>query len=170
MRCVNALATHPDFQRRGYGGALVDAVTSLADAEGRSTYLFSSNPINTEFYNSHGFFTLAELLVGEDEPTWKKPPVPIALVSIPMICLPWNSVLIVLSTDGPYSWGIVMSNNKLLSAISFGGSNVTKSYTVFNFVSLCVLYTSYALYTSEHDDRQNHDPFNILSASIHRSF
>lgn len=85
MRSVNALATHPDFQRRGYGGALVDAITSLADAEGRSTYLFSSNPINTEFYNSHGFFTLAELMVGDDDPTWKKPPVPIALVSTSQI-------------------------------------------------------------------------------------
>ncbi|THH12228.1 hypothetical protein EW145_g101 [Phellinidium pouzarii] len=80
MRSVNALATAPAFQRRGYGGALVDAITELADAEGRSTYLFSSNPINTEFYNSHGFFTLAVVSVGDDNPTWKRPPVLIPLM------------------------------------------------------------------------------------------
>ncbi|OCB89551.1 hypothetical protein A7U60_g3243 [Sanghuangporus baumii] len=81
MRCVNALATAPEFQRRGYGGALLDAVTKLADAEGRSTYLLSSNAAaNTEFYNAHGFFIIAEILIGDDDPTWKGPPIPVPLM------------------------------------------------------------------------------------------
>ncbi|EJD01582.1 uncharacterized protein FOMMEDRAFT_169673 [Fomitiporia mediterranea MF3/22] len=80
MWSVNALATSPDFQRRGYGGALVDAITKMADAESRSTYLLSSNPANTEFYNSHGFFTIAEVFIGVDDPTWHRPPLPIALM------------------------------------------------------------------------------------------
>ncbi|KAI5115698.1 hypothetical protein M0805_002562 [Coniferiporia weirii] len=80
MRCVNALATAPASQRHGYGGALVSAITQLADAEGRSTYLFSSNLANTEFYNSLGFFTLAEVVVGDDNPSWTRPPVRIPLM------------------------------------------------------------------------------------------
>ncbi|KAL5527802.1 hypothetical protein ACEPAG_6603 [Sanghuangporus baumii] len=81
MRSVNALATAPEFQRRGYGGALLDAITKLADAEGRSTYLLSSNAAaNTEFYNAHGFFTIAQILIGDDDPTWKGSPIPVPLM------------------------------------------------------------------------------------------
>ena len=80
MRAINSLATDPDFQRRGYGGALVDYVTSLADAEGRPTYLLSSNPINTEFYNSHGFVEIGKAMIGEGNPTWKGPALPVLLV------------------------------------------------------------------------------------------
>lgn len=80
MRVINSLATAPEYQGRGYGGALVDEVTRRADAEGRSSYLISSNTANTEFYNSHGFFTLAETVVGNNNPTWKGPPISMPLM------------------------------------------------------------------------------------------
>lgn len=80
MRVINSLATNPDFQRRGYGGALVDEVTRRADKERRSSYLISSNTANTEFYNSHGFFTLAETVVGDNNPSWKGAPIPMPLM------------------------------------------------------------------------------------------
>lgn len=89
MRTVDSLATDPDFQRRGYGGALVDYITSLADEEGRATYLLSSNPINTEFYNSHGFVEIGKAMIGEGNPTWNAPPLPILLVRVQyfrMVC------------------------------------------------------------------------------------
>lgn len=89
MRTVDSLATDPDFQRRGYGGALVDYITSLADEEGRATYLLSSNPINTEFYNSHGFVEIGKAMIGEGNPTWTAPPLPILLVRVQyfrMVC------------------------------------------------------------------------------------
>lgn len=80
MRNVDSLGTDPDFQGRGYGGALVDYITGLA--EGRSTYLLSSNPINTEFYNSHGFIEIGKVFIGEGNPMWKGPPLPVLLVSV----------------------------------------------------------------------------------------
>lgn len=82
MRNVDSLGTDPDFQGRGYGGALVDYITGLADAEGRSTYLLSSNPINTGFYNFHGFVEIGKVFIGEGNPTWNGPPLPVLLVSV----------------------------------------------------------------------------------------
>ncbi|KAH8118717.1 hypothetical protein DFH11DRAFT_1568845, partial [Phellopilus nigrolimitatus] len=93
MRAVNSLVTAEAFRRRGYGGALVDAITHMADAEGRSTYLLSSNPINTEFYNAHGFFSLAEVLIGENDPTWEKPPISIPLVRLCVV--PFKDCLLI---------------------------------------------------------------------------
>lgn len=82
MRTINSLATDPGCRRRGYGGALVDFVTSLSDAEGRATYLLSSNPVNTDFYNSRGFVEFGKVIIGEGNPTWKEPPLPILLVCV----------------------------------------------------------------------------------------
>lgn len=82
MRNVDSLGTDPDFQGRGYGGALVDYITGLADAEGRSTYLLSSKPINTGFYNFHGFVEIGKVFIGEGNPTWKGPPLSVLLVSV----------------------------------------------------------------------------------------
>jgi len=80
MFSVNALATGAEFQRRGYGGALVDYITRKADEQGRSTYLLSSNPINEPFYNKHGFVEVAAMYVGDDNPSWKQKPVRIPLM------------------------------------------------------------------------------------------
>ena len=54
---------------------------SQADAEGRAMYLGSSNIANTFFYESHGFVEVASFLLGEDNPTWKEPPVKMLVVS-----------------------------------------------------------------------------------------
>lgn len=80
MFSVNALSTHPAYQRRGYGSALVNAITHQADIEGRATYLLSSNIANTGFYNSLGFITVAEAQIGSENPTWHKPPIPVPLM------------------------------------------------------------------------------------------
>ena len=40
----------------------------------------SSNVANEGFYNSLGFTTVARLTLGEDNPTWDKPPVPVDIV------------------------------------------------------------------------------------------
>lgn len=64
MWSVDSLVTDPAYRRRGFAGALIDAITRQvsipsaynhnpnrierqADYESRSTMLFSSNPINT---------------------------------------------------------------------------------------------------------------------------
>lgn len=62
-------------------------VKSQADRRCLPTYLISSNvKANTGFYNSLGFFTVKELLLGDDNPTWKEPPVVVAVVCL---CMPW---------------------------------------------------------------------------------
>lgn len=41
----------------------------------------SSNiAVNTPFYNSLGYYTVANIVVGDDNPAWKKSPVTVALV------------------------------------------------------------------------------------------
>ena len=80
MRVLASLATHPSYQGRGYASALIDALSERADYEGRSTWLFSSNPANDAFYESFGFVRLGEAVVGENNPTWKGEPVRMALM------------------------------------------------------------------------------------------
>ena len=52
-----------------------------ADLKGRETFLFSSTPDNIPFYESFGFEVIGEIKLGEDNPKWKKDPVPLPLVS-----------------------------------------------------------------------------------------
>jgi len=98
MIYVNLLATQPQSQGHGYGGALLDTVTRLvcylarfksqqltsslqADAQGRAACLASSNILNTQFYNSHGFKTVGEVYLGDDNPEWHQEPIILRLVS-----------------------------------------------------------------------------------------
>ncbi|KIM46361.1 hypothetical protein M413DRAFT_441453 [Hebeloma cylindrosporum] len=81
MIYVNLLATQPQSQGHGYGGALLDIVTRLADAQGRAAYLSSSNVLNAGFYNSHGFKTVGEVYLGDDNPEWHQEPIILRLVS-----------------------------------------------------------------------------------------
>jgi len=70
-----ALGTRPSKQRRGYGLALVNYVTDKADALGCPTFLISTNTVNNAFYESLGFFTVAQITLGDSNPKWKEPPV-----------------------------------------------------------------------------------------------
>lgn len=45
----------------------------------------SSNIKNTAFYNSVGFNTVAEIVLGDTNPEWEHPPVIICLVSLFML-------------------------------------------------------------------------------------
>ncbi|OCH92169.1 hypothetical protein OBBRIDRAFT_471472 [Obba rivulosa] len=71
---LRGLATAPAKRRRGYGSMLMKAVTSIADVQGRSTMLISSNVDNTAFYESHGFRVVIEFTIGEHNPTWEGDP------------------------------------------------------------------------------------------------
>jgi len=75
MVVLDLLATAPGKQGHGYGSELATMVTSEADAESRATMLVSSNIANTAFYESLGFRTIKEVVVGDDNPTWTEPPV-----------------------------------------------------------------------------------------------
>lgn len=93
------VATHPDHQGHGYGSALIRQFTEQvcvvksikklsvvlertfqADAHGCASWLMSSNVNNTGFYNSLGFVTEADILMGDDDPDWDTKPVVIKLV------------------------------------------------------------------------------------------
>jgi len=80
MVSLDAIATHPDYQRRGWGGALADTITAMGDKLGKVTYVLSSNVANDEFYQSHGFHTIATALIGEGNHTWKGPTIPLQLM------------------------------------------------------------------------------------------
>ncbi|OCH92167.1 hypothetical protein OBBRIDRAFT_727398, partial [Obba rivulosa] len=80
MIYLGLLATAPEKQGRGYASTLVRVVTAIADTQGRSTWLTSSNIDNTGFYESLGFEAISEFPVGENDPTWDKLPVIVRLV------------------------------------------------------------------------------------------
>jgi len=80
MWMIGMLCTEPESQGKGFGGALVEAITAMADAEGRATILFSSKVANVGFYGLHGFVRVADVLLGDDNPTWKGAPVCVPLM------------------------------------------------------------------------------------------
>ena len=51
-----------------------------ADSRGRDLWLHSSNVANNPFYQSHGYEIIEEVKVGEDNPTWDREPVVVAIV------------------------------------------------------------------------------------------
>jgi len=83
MVTLVSLATAPAKQRRGYGTLLVRKVTEIADAQGRSTVLTSSNVVNTGFYESCGFHVAQEFELGKGNPTWNEAPVVIRIMVRP---------------------------------------------------------------------------------------
>lgn len=54
---LEVLAVHPDHQRRGFGGALVEPVLELADSTGTPAFLETSSETNADWYGRLGFET-----------------------------------------------------------------------------------------------------------------
>ncbi|KAF7798887.1 hypothetical protein EIP86_010115 [Pleurotus ostreatoroseus] len=69
-------------EKQGHGARADLSSLDQADAEERATWLISSNALNEGFYNSLGFETAKEIVLGDDNPTWNEPPVVIALDTI----------------------------------------------------------------------------------------
>ena len=62
------LATHPDWQRTGYGAALMGEVFAIADTEGLGCYLETETEENVAYYRRHGFEVRTEWdLMTDDE-------------------------------------------------------------------------------------------------------
>ncbi|KAI0916978.1 hypothetical protein AcW1_007708 [Taiwanofungus camphoratus] len=80
MIYLASLATAPAKQGRGYGTMLVHAVTAIADEQSRTTWLCSSNIKNTGFYEYCGFSVIGEISLGDNNPTWTKPPVVVRIM------------------------------------------------------------------------------------------
>ncbi|KAI0352851.1 hypothetical protein OH77DRAFT_1512994 [Trametes cingulata] len=78
---VQALATAPEAQGRGYATALVNTVTDRGDAEGRDVWLITADAY--AFYEWLGFSTIRSELVGVDNPTWDGAPITIRLMHRP---------------------------------------------------------------------------------------
>lgn len=78
---LDGLAVDPQYQRRGYGAALVRHGLARADADGLPVYLETNSPRNAQFYRTLGF-TLIEHLAEDYPPmrvpTWRmvRPPRP----------------------------------------------------------------------------------------------
>ena len=52
---IGAVATHPDFRKRGLSRELVRTLASRISAQGRAVYVFSASGANTRFYQNSGF-------------------------------------------------------------------------------------------------------------------
>ena len=57
---LGAVATHPDFRRRGLSRELLRTLASRINAQGREAYVFSASEANTRFYQHSGFVICAE--------------------------------------------------------------------------------------------------------------
>ncbi len=57
---LNLLATHPDWQRQGFGGALMSVMFERADTDGLACYLETETPANVAYYRHHGFEVRSE--------------------------------------------------------------------------------------------------------------
>lgn len=56
---LGAVATHPDFRRRGLSRELVRTLAARLRGQGRRVYVFSASEANTRFYINSGFSVVA---------------------------------------------------------------------------------------------------------------
>ncbi|MBQ3331204.1 MAG: GNAT family N-acetyltransferase [Ruminococcus sp.] len=56
---LGAVATHPDFRRRGLSRELVRTLSSKISEQGRAVCVFSASEANTRFYRNSGFEIVA---------------------------------------------------------------------------------------------------------------
>jgi ribosomal protein S18 acetylase RimI-like enzyme len=74
---LGILGTHPDWQSRGIGTALVEPVLARADAQGTPVFLESSKERNVAYYHRLGFQVTGEITVPNGGPTlwpmWREP-------------------------------------------------------------------------------------------------
>ncbi|OJT10214.1 hypothetical protein TRAPUB_13319 [Trametes pubescens] len=75
MYDLQSLATAPEAQGQGYASALVNAVTDMADAEGRDTWVITVSA--SGFYEQLGFYIVREGVLGDDNPSWEGGPIPV---------------------------------------------------------------------------------------------
>ncbi|KAJ8496080.1 hypothetical protein ONZ51_g1359 [Trametes cubensis] len=78
MYYIHILGTAPEAQGRGYASALVNAVTAMADVEGRDTWLITADA--TPFYERLGFAVVQEDSLGAENPNWSSKPVSICIM------------------------------------------------------------------------------------------
>ena len=71
------LGTEPEFQGKGFGGALMQPVLSRCDRDRMAAYLESSKSRNVPFYERHGFKVVEEISVPNGGPPlwrmWREP-------------------------------------------------------------------------------------------------
>jgi GNAT superfamily N-acetyltransferase len=67
---LQMLGTHPEWQGRGAGSAVMSPVLERCDREGERIYLESSKESNIPFYARHGFKVTAEIRVPSGPVVW----------------------------------------------------------------------------------------------------
>jgi GNAT superfamily N-acetyltransferase len=67
----------PDWQGKGFGGALLRPILDRCDSKGLPAYLEASSMRSRALYERHGFELVEELKVAEDAPPlwrmWREP-------------------------------------------------------------------------------------------------
>ncbi|KAJ3539695.1 hypothetical protein NM688_g6329 [Phlebia brevispora] len=78
MFYISGVATAPAKQRRGYASTLMRMACTMADERNSATWLVVGNvPANNAFYAAFGFVTVAQTLLGDEDPDWTEDPVPV---------------------------------------------------------------------------------------------
>jgi GNAT superfamily N-acetyltransferase len=63
---VSSVFVHPDYQRRGVGAKLMDAIETAANAQSRSALTVQSSATAQAFYAKRGFTVVREAFYGEE--------------------------------------------------------------------------------------------------------
>ena len=65
---VQVIGTDPDYQRKGFGGRMLDFIGAVADKNSMPTYLDTSGQANENFYKKHDFRVVGKyvLTAGSD--------------------------------------------------------------------------------------------------------
>ncbi|KAF9525049.1 hypothetical protein CPB83DRAFT_565978 [Crepidotus variabilis] len=75
MFYISIFAANMDTDIHNHAGALVDAVTGLADLVDQGIWVKSTSTAQTAFFRSHGFTTIAEVVLGDQNTKWHENPV-----------------------------------------------------------------------------------------------
>jgi ribosomal protein S18 acetylase RimI-like enzyme len=73
---LGSIGTHPDWQGRGIGAALLTEVLTIADQAGQAAYLESSKEVNIGFYERFGFVVTGKIELPDGPcvwPMWREP-------------------------------------------------------------------------------------------------
>ncbi|KAI0650644.1 hypothetical protein C8Q79DRAFT_998441 [Trametes meyenii] len=90
---VQALATAPEKQGRGYGTTLMEFVNAKADRVNRAVWLLTSDAHG--FYERVGYSVLAHEVIGDSNPKWHGEPVHLRIVSELALLAPRRDVLLI---------------------------------------------------------------------------
>jgi GNAT superfamily N-acetyltransferase len=134
---LDYLCCAPERQSRGYGAALVRAITDIVrhyihsipvllfsntrnclkgDAQGRKVWLISSNMYNSKFYQAQGFELVDEFELGDD-PAYSGTPIVVQMVRISYHYFIFSSHVLRLLSDDIQAQSVISRKSRALVVV-----------------------------------------------------